>query len=241
MSIESKRILFIITSASIIGPRQRQTGYEFSEVAGPYLTFVAEGHRVDFASLQGGRPPEDGFDDSDSASVIFRQSTGFGRLNESSGLADVDLDAYDGIFFPGGLGPMVDLLHDPRVKQAIAHTYDRGSVVGAVCHGPVALLGVTLADGASLLNGKEVAAFTAAEEEGHSKDDVPFMLDAALIAQGARHTHADPFEPHVVVDGRLVTGQNPASAIGVARAMLLTMSTRYRPRSREPRRRAARS
>ncbi len=230
MAIESKRILFIITSASIIGPRQRQTGYEFSEVAGPYLTFVAEGHQVDFASPQGGRPPESGFDEADSASVIFRQSAGFGRLNESGSLADVELGAYDGIFFPGGLGPMVDLLDDPQVKQAIARTYDRGGVVGAVCHGPVAMLGVTLADGTNLLSGREVAAFTAAEEEGHSKDDVPFMLDAALTAQGARHTCADPFEPHVVVDGRLITGQNPASAIGVARAMLLAMSTRCRQR-----------
>ena len=215
-----KKILFIVTSTSKIGPHQRPTGYEFSEVARPYLTFTANGHRVDFASLLGGTPPEEGFDASDSASAIFRQSSGFRRLEESVRLADVDPQRYDAIFFPGGLGPMVDMVDDPVVKKAIADTYERGGVVGAVCHGPVALLDVGLSDGSSLLDGKKVASFTGAEEEGHSVDDVPFLLDEALVEQGAQHTFADPFDPHVVVDERLVTGQNPASAAGVAAAMI---------------------
>ncbi len=224
MSSHTKRILFIVTSAGRIGPNQRRTGYEFSEVAHPYLTFMADGHRVDFASLRGGAPPEDGYDETDSASAIFRGSSGFERLNASSALADVDLGPYDAIFFPGGLGPMVDMVDEPLVKRAIAQAYDSGRVVGAVCHGPVALLGVTLRDGSTLLDGKRVACFTAAEEEGHSKDDVPFMLDATLSAEGARHTHAAPFAPHVVADGHLVTGQNPASARGVAAEMIRALT-----------------
>lgn len=219
----NKRILFVITSADQIGPNDRVTGYEFSEVAHPYLAFVTEGHQVDFASLKGGRPPEDGFDPQDSRSFEFRSGLGFKRLNESERLADVDLQRYDAIFFPGGLGPMVDLLDEPKVKQAIVEVYESGRVVGAVCHGPVALLNVTLSDGSNFLEGRHVAAFTEAEEQGHSEQDVPFMLDSALELQGARHTHAAPFEEHIVIDERLVTGQNPASAAGVARAMMRVM------------------
>lgn len=224
MSASNKRILFIVTSAERIGPKQRSTGYEFSEVAHPYLAFTGSGHRVDFASLKGGKPPEDGFESTDSASAIFRSSAGFQKLNTSAGLAEVALENYDAIFFPGGLGPMVDMLKEPLVKHAIASTFESGRVVGAVCHGPVALMDVTLSDGSNLLNGKRVAGFTEAEEQGHSEKDVPFMLDAALVAQGAIHTSADSFAPHVVVDGNLVTGQNPASAAGVAWAMLEAMA-----------------
>ncbi len=217
---QSKRILFVITSTETIGPNNRPSGYEFSEVAHPYLVFTANGIRVDFASIKGGRPPEDGFNSKDTASVIFRESDGFNDLNDSKALDQVDLDQYDAIFFPGGLGPMSDMFDNPVVKNAIAYFYETGRVVGAVCHGPVALLNVKLSDGTWLLNGKRVAAFTTAEEDGHSEHDVPFMLDAEMINQGAIHSYADPFEKHVVVDGLLITGQNPASAAGVAQEMV---------------------
>lgn len=219
MKAPPKRVLFIVTSADRVGPHGRETGYEFSEVAHPYLVLEEGGHRVDFASPVGGRPPEDGFQPGDSASVAFRAGEGFRRLNESAVLAAVDLDHYDAIFFPGGLGPMVDLLDDTNVHQAVAQVYESGRIVGAVCHGPVALMNVVMSDGTQFLEGRSVAAFTEAEEIGHSDQDVPFMLDAAMKEQGATHTFAPPFEEHVVIDDRLVTGQNPASAAGVARAM----------------------
>jgi putative intracellular protease/amidase len=214
-----KRILFIVTSTDCIGPNHRATGYEFSEIAHPYLVFEEQGYQVDFASLAGGAPPEDGFDPMDIQSATFRNGVGFQRLNTSLALGNVDLNHYDAIYFPGGLGPMVDMLHAPLVKQAIVHVFVSGRIVGAVCHGPVALLNVTMPDGSNFIKGRNVAAFTEAEEIGHSEQDVPFMLDAAMTNQGANHTSAAPFKPHVVVDGRLVTGQNPASAAGVAHAM----------------------
>lgn len=220
MQHTTKRILFVVTNTETIGPNNRPSGYEFSEVAHPYLVFSANGYGVDFASIKGGRPPEDGYNIKDAASVIFRDSTGFKALNESTKLEDVDVDLYDAIFFPGGLGPMTDMLHDPVIKKTIAHFYETDRTVGAVCHGPVALLNIKSSDGTSLLEGKRVAAFTTAEEIGHSQHDVPFMLDAELVKQGATHTHADPFNKHVVVDGLLITGQNPASAAGVAQEMV---------------------
>lgn len=226
-----KRILFVVTNTETIGPKNRPSGYEFSEVAHPYLVFTSNGHTVDFASTKGGCPPEDGFNSEDPASVIFRGSSGFVELNQSKKLDQIDLDQYDAIFFPGGLGPMVDMLHDPVVKKSIAHFYETDRVVGAVCHGPVALLNVKLSDGTLLLNGKRVAAFTTSEEIGHSEHDVPFMLDAEMIKQGAVHTHANPFEKHVVVDGLLITGQNPASASGVAQEMVHSLNTQKSNRS----------
>lgn len=228
MRQNTNRVLFVVTSTETIGPNNRGSGYEFSEVAHPYLVFAANGYGVEFASIKGGRPPEDGFNTADSASVIFRGSDGFEELNSSKRLSDVDLDQYDAIFFPGGLGPMVDMLDDPIVKKAIAHVYETDRVVGAVCHGPVALLGVKLSDGMTLLDGKRVAGFTTAEEFGHSEHDVPFMLDEALVNEGAIHTYADPFEEHVVVDGALVTGQNPASAHGVAQRMVRVLRAQSR-------------
>ena len=231
MHSTTKRVLFVVTSTETIGPNNRPSGYEFSEVAHPYLVFTANGNRVDFASIKGGHPPEDGFNIKDPASVIFRGSNGFEKLNESMKLDQVDLDQYDAVFFPGGLGPMVDMRHDPIVKKAVAHFYETGRVVGAVCHGPIALLNVKLSDGKSLLEGKRVAAFTTAEEIGHSEHDVPFMLDTEMAKHGALHTHAGPFIKHIVVDGLLVTGQNPASAAGVAQEMVSLINAQQSERS----------
>jgi putative intracellular protease/amidase len=94
-----------------------------------------------------------------------------------------------------------------------------------VCHGPAALVGITLSDGTPLVQGKEVSAFTNTEEEAAGLTDaVPFLLQSRLEELGAKHTGAADFEPHVVTDGRLVTGQNPASATGVAQAVLAVLA-----------------
>ncbi len=220
MMADRPRILFIVTSADRIGPRARATGFEFSEVAHPYDELSRRGWTVDFASPRGGRPPEEGYDPHDAVSRSFREGPGYARLGHSAVLAAVESRAYDAIFFPGGLGPMVDLAHDAVAAAVIAAVYETGRIVAAVCHGPAVLLQVVLASGRRLVNGKRVAAFTTAEEQGHSSDDVPYLLDDALKRAGAVHTHAPPFMPHVVVDGRLVTGQNPASARGVATAIV---------------------
>lgn len=119
---------------------------------------------------------------------------------------------YDAVFVPGGLGPMADLATDPGVKQALARAWNGGMIVSAVCHGPCALLGVRIEGGASLIKGRKLTAFSNAEEEGYAKDDVPFMLEDALTDEGAQFSAAGPWQAKVVIDGRLMTGQNPASA-----------------------------
>lgn len=223
--MDNKRILFIVTSADRIGPNNLETGYYFSEVSHPYLVFTANGHHVDFASIKGGEPPMVAFDESDTSNVIFRDSDGFARLNQSAPLADTDSAKFDAVYFPGGHGPMVDMVDNPVVKQAIARAYEEGGVIGAVCHGPAALLGVTLSDGSSLLEGRKVSSFSREEEEQtYGVENVPFILDEALKREGVTYLSDPPLEPHVVTDGRLVTGQNPASAVGLAAAMLEAMN-----------------
>jgi len=220
----TKYVLFILSNAREIGPRKRKTGNFFPEVAHPHEELLARGCVVDFATIEGGEPPMDGYDEKDPMSKAFHDGGGFRRLRNSRRLDDVNVEAYDAIFFPGGLGPMVDFVSTPIIKQAIAKAWDAGRVVAAVCHGPVALLDVTLGDGRPLLRDRQVAVFSEAEERGYAIEDVPFVLETALRGQGAKHTGVPPWQPHVVVDGRLVTGQNPASAAGVATAMFEVMN-----------------
>jgi len=218
-----KHILFIVTSIDKTGTGKHAAGYEFSEIADPYFEFINKGYTVDFASILGGKPPFVGYDPSQNNSKKFKEGSGFKRLNFSHKLNDVDIDVYDAIFFPGGLGLMTDMVDNPLVKETIKQVYESGRVVGAVCHGPTALLNVILSDGSNLLKGKKINSFTEAEEniDKHELGDViPFMLDAELVNQGAIFSKTTPFDPFVVTDNNLVTGQNPASASEVAIEMM---------------------
>lgn len=136
-------------------------------------------------------------------------------MQHAKKLSDVDVSVYDAIFVPGGLAPMVDMPEAPLLKQVIADTWERGAVVSAVCHGPVSLLNVKLSDGTYLLNGKQITSFTTEEEDNYARPDVPFDLQTALSSQGAIFHAAAPWSANSIADGRLVTGQNPASAKGV--------------------------
>jgi putative intracellular protease/amidase len=224
--INMKHILFIITSTNITGTGKHPAGYEFSEVADPYFEFTNKGYTVDFASILGGNPPFVGYDSSKKTSKEFKESNSFKRLNFSHKLSDVDVRAYDAIFFPGGLGLMTDMVDNPLVKKIIKEAYENKKIIGAVCHGPSALLNVILSDGSNLLEGKKINSFTKAEEDidKHLLGDViPFMLDAELKKQGADFLNTTPFDPFVVTDGNLITGQNPASASGVAVQMIKSL------------------
>lgn len=215
-----KYVLFVVTNTAEIGPNHRKTGYFFPEVAHPYHEFTAQGYAVDFATLKGGTPTYDGYDATDPLQQEFLAGKGFARLANSRKLSEVDASAYDAVFIPGGLGPMVDLAEDPLVKQTVVEVYERGQVLGAVCHGPVALLNARLSNGSYLVDGKKISSFTNEEEQGYAIADVPFLLETALRSQGATFVEAAPWQSLSVVDGLLVTGQNPASAAAVARDMI---------------------
>ncbi|TFW20625.1 type 1 glutamine amidotransferase domain-containing protein [Duganella callida] len=206
-----KHVLFIVTNTHEIGPHKRKTGYFFPEIAHPVEVFEKHGYAVEYSSPLGGAPSDDGYDEKDPAQLAFRHSKSIRRLAHSRKLADVDVLDYDVVFVPGGLGPMADIATDADVKAALARAWDGGMIVAAVCHGPCSLLNVKLGDGSSLLAGRKVTGFSNKEEDGYARDDVPFMLEDALKAEGAQYSSADPWQPKVVLDGRLMTGQNPAS------------------------------
>jgi putative intracellular protease/amidase len=220
-------VLFVVTNAAVIGPKNRPTGFFFPEIAHPVAELDRAGVAVEFATPAGGRPPEDGFDQEDEEQVAFRDGKAYRRLSRSRPLAEVDVEDYDAVFFPGGLGPMVDITGNPTVQSVVSAAWNAGMIVSAVCHGPSAFLGVTVDCGAPLVRGRKLTSFSAAEEEGYAADDVPFDLEKALRDEGALYEATDSWQPKVVVDGRLITGQNPQSGTVVGQALVEALRRRH--------------
>lgn len=220
-----KNILIIVSNANVIGPHNRRTGTFLPEVAHPYAEFEKAGFQIDFASLSGDTPYLDALqlaDDPDN--LRFLTGKGWADMQQAAKLSDVNVTAYDAVFVPGGLAPMVDMPDNPLLKKVIAATWERGAVVGAVCHGPVSLLNVKLTDGSYLVKGKNIASFTTAEEDNYARPDVPFDLQSALTEQGAICHAAEPWSANSIADGHLVTGQNPASAKGVGEKIVALLT-----------------
>ena len=217
-------VLFIVTNAAVIGPHSRKTGFFFAEVAHPFEVLDNAGVAVEFASPAGGWTPFDAYDEKDHAQKAFFQSKAFRRLNRSRKLAEVDAADYDAILVPGGLGPMVDIARNPQVQHAVVRAWTTGKLVTAVCHGPCALRGVYLGDGTPCVRGRKLTAFSTKEEFDYARADVPYELEDALRAEGAAYSSAANWQPHVVVDGRLITGQNPASAGPLAKELLAALT-----------------
>ncbi len=161
-------------------------------------------------SVRGGQPPIDGFDLSDPVNARFWNDEAFRTaLGNSLGLADVDTSRYSAVFFAGGHGTMWDYADSPDVQRVIREIYEAGGVVAAVCHGPAALVNASSATGSHLVAGKQLTSFTDAEEEEvQATKVVPFLLASTLEQRGARHNPAPNWAENVVVDGRLITGQN---------------------------------
>ena len=170
--------------------------------------------------MRGGEIPLDGVDKADELSRDFLAKHR-SLLAHSTAAAEVDPDRYDAIYFAGGHGAMWDLPNDSAFQRVSASIYERGGVVAAVCHGPAALVNVKLSSGKYLVDGKNVSAFTNEEEAAVKLDTVvPFLLADALEEHGAHHEPGPDWQEKVVVSERLVTGQNPASAAGVAKAVV---------------------
>ncbi|GHD84927.1 type 1 glutamine amidotransferase domain-containing protein [Kocuria marina] len=222
MDIETmKKILLVLTSQDTLGDTGEATGYNVAEASHPWKVFRDAGYFVDFASIAGGQPPRDEVQEDDPVQVEFTQDeTVKASLYNTPRVSVVDPSQYDAVYLVGGHGTMWDFTGDADLQKLIASVYDSGGVVGAVCHGPAGLVDVELGTGVALLSGRKVAAFTNAEEKVVGKQDVvPYLLQDKLEEQGATVKLADNWEENVQVDERLVTGQNPQSAAGVAKEM----------------------
>jgi putative intracellular protease/amidase len=218
----AKRILFVLTSHDRKGETGKPTGFYLGEVTHPHHVLTAAGFTIDYVSPKGGKAPIDGNDLSDPINKSFMADPANVKAIENTLKPEqVKPGEYSAIFYAGGHGTMWDFADNTELASIGAAIYDRGGVVGAVCHGPAGLVNIKLADGGYLLAGKNVAAFTNEEESAVELEKVvPFLLQDKLIERGAKHHAAAKFEAKVVVDGRLVTGQNPASATGVGNEMV---------------------
>jgi putative intracellular protease/amidase len=229
MSSSTKsRILIVVTSHGDFGDTGKKTGYYLPEVSHPLARFRAAGLAVDFASPKGGKAPVDPSSvdrkDADNRALLDDAET-VAKLDRTIPIGEVDAEGYDAVLFAGGMGTMWDFAQDARVGQVAADFYARGKVVGAVCHGPAALLSARGADGKWLVDGHTVAGFSNAEETAAGHDGtIPYHLETELRERGARYESAPLWQEKVVVSERLVTGQNPASARAVAEGVLTALS-----------------
>lgn len=208
-------ILFVVTSHNVKGDTGIPTGYNLAEVTHPLEKLQEAGIPVEFASPQGGNAPLDGLEDMKDpviarywADADFRHA-----ITHTLKLTEIDPSRYSAIFFAGGHGTMWDFPDNSAAHHAIREIDAAGGIIAAVCHGPAALVNARRSDGSLLVAGKRVAAFTNGEEdEVQSSAIVPFLLASALEARGAHHQNTPNWSDNVVVDGTLITGQNPQSA-----------------------------
>jgi putative intracellular protease/amidase len=221
----SKKVLFVVTSHDKKGSTEQPTGYHLMEVAHPWTEFLAAGFEVDFVSPKGGKPPVDGYNLNDSINKSFVENAVYqAKINHSMRPSDVQPSEYAAIYFAGGHGTVWDFPENTELAAIAAKIYENGGTVGAVCHGPAGLVNVKLSDGTYLVAGKKVNSFTNEEETAVKLENVvPFLLETKLIERGAKFEKAGLWQEKVVVDGRLVTGQNPASArkLGVEMVQIL--------------------
>ena len=224
-------ILFIVTSHAQLGDTGDRTGIWLEEVTTPYYVLTDAGHQVVFASPKGGQVPTDPRRLGDRSKVpsvdrYFNDSNLQAKLADARPIDGLMARDFDAVFFPGGHGPMFDLADHPEVARLVYFFTQRQKPVAAVCHGPAALLSARKPDGRWLFADKRLTGFSNEEETAvELADAMPFLLETRLKELGGDFSQADaPFAAHVVVDGLLITGQNPASAQGVAEALLRALN-----------------
>ena len=219
------KILLVLTSHDQLGNTGRKTGFWLEEFAAPYFVFRDAGVNLTLASPKGGQPPIDPKSDlpenQTPAMARFKQDRKAQEaLRNTIKLADAKAQDYDTVFYVGGHGPMWDLAESPASIALIESFYNSGKPICLVCHSPGVLRHVTY-QGAPLVKGKRVTGFTNGEEEevGLAKV-VPFLVEDELMRLGATFEKLANWQPFFVVDGRLITGQNPASSTSTAQALL---------------------
>lgn len=220
------KILMVLTSHDQLGNTGEKTGFWLEEFAAPYYAFKDAGAQITLVSPLGGQPP---LDPKSSAPDFQTESTN--RFNDDSSaqtalantgkLSEVKAADFDAVFYPGGHGPLWDLAEDATSIALIEAMLAAGKPVGAVCHAPAVLRHPKGRDGSSVVQGKSVTGFTNSEEAAVGLTEVvPFLVEDMLKGNGATYSSAEDWNPHVVTDGLLITGQNPASSEPAARALL---------------------
>jgi putative intracellular protease/amidase len=222
----------VLTSHDQLGNTGRKTGFWLEEFAAPYFIFKDIGAEITIASPRGGQPPLDPKSNeprfqTELTHRFEADPAAQEALANSVRLRTITQSGFDTVFYPGGHGPMWDLAEDMDSVRLIETTLAAGKPLALVCHAPIALRHARKADGSPLVRGKRVTCFTNSEEEAMGLTHVvPFLVEDEVRRLGAIFSSADDFQPHVVSDGLLITGQSPASSGPTARTLLERFDTR---------------
>lgn len=221
----SKKVLFVLTSHDELGNTGLKTGFWTEELAAPYYALSDKGVEITLASPKGGQPPidpksEDPSSQTDATRRMDNDEVLKEKLKNTHQLSEVKSEDFDAVFYPGGHGPLWDLAEDKVSQDLIVDFYSNDKPIAFVCHAPGILKDVKI-DGEYLVKGKNVTGFTNTEEEAVQLTDVvPFLVEDMLKKNGGEYSKKEDWSPYAIVDGRLVTGQNPASSEKVAEELL---------------------
>ncbi len=224
------KILMVLTSHDKLGDTGKKTGFWLEELAAPYYTFKDAGAEITLASPKGGRPPLDPKSDESAFQTETTRRFQADAQAKAQLAATVRLDTvkqadFDSVFYPGGHGPLWDLAEDQNSIKLIESFLAASKPVALVCHAPGVLRHVTTPEGKPLVAGKKVTGFTDTEEEAMGLTKVvPFLVEDELKTQGGIFSKVADFQPNVVSDGLLITGQNPASSTPAAELLVKTLS-----------------
>ncbi|NHI00671.1 type 1 glutamine amidotransferase domain-containing protein [Oceanimonas sp. MB9] len=222
-------ILMVLTSHDRLGDTGEPTGFWLEELAAPYYRLKDAGARITLASPRGGRPPLDPKSrDPDMMTDDTRRfeadAEAMAALDNTLPLTRIHDRDFDAVFYPGGHGPLWDLTENATSVGLIEHMLRRGRPVAAVCHGPAVLCHARTPDGQPVVRGKRVTGFSNREEAAVGLTEVvPFSIEDMLTGQGAHYSKGEDWSSHVVADGGLITGQNPASSAATADALLAVL------------------
>ncbi|WMC12060.1 type 1 glutamine amidotransferase domain-containing protein [Oceanimonas pelagia] len=222
-------ILMVLTSHDTLGDTGEPTGFWLEELAAPYYRLKDAGARITLASPKGGRPPLDPKSrDPDMMTDDTRRfeadNEAMTALEHTLPLTQVNEQEFDAVFYPGGHGPLWDLAGNAASVSLIERMYKHGKPVAAVCHGPAVLCHARTPAGEPLVKGKRVTGFSNSEEAAVGLASVvPFSIEDMLTGQGGHYRKGADWSSHVVTDGLLITGQNPASSSATAEALLAAL------------------
>jgi len=218
-----KKILIPVTNHATLGNTDQANGTYSPELTHALAVFIAAGVDYEIASINGGKAPLYGTDiEGDSVNDTLLANEEFqNKINNTIPVSQLNIEDYAAVFYPGGFGLLSDLANNQDFARLSAKHYESGGIIAAVCHGPAGLLPITLSNGDKLLANKSVTGFTREEEiDFGTLNDVPFLLEESLARTAGRYSKVQPWNVFVVEDQRVITGQNPASAHGVAVALV---------------------
>ncbi|MCC4790081.1 type 1 glutamine amidotransferase domain-containing protein [Vibrio splendidus] len=222
-----KKILIPVTNHATLGDTDQANGTYAPELTHALKEIIAAGFEYDIASIKGGKGPLYGTDiEGDSVNAEILADDDFqNRINNTIPVSQINVESYDAIFYPGGFGLLSDLATDEQFAAIAAKHYEDGGVIASVCHGPAALLPIVLSNGEKLLSSKSVTGFTREEEiDFGTINDIPFLLEESLARSAARFNKVQPWQELVIVDERVITGQNPTSAHAVGATLVKQLS-----------------